>query len=112
MSIDDIKDSIVSAGKYVSQNASIATSKANVKLNLKSKEDVLLKEYAKLGKEYFDGLTKKEKTKYKNIIELEEEIAKLNNELDTLNDSKVCQKCGTKVTKDMTYCGECGSKVN
>ena len=112
MSIDDIKESIVSAGKYVSQNASIATSKANIKLNLKSKEDVLTKEYAKLGKEYFDSLTKKDKSKYKNIISLEEEVNKLRLELDTLNDARVCQKCGTKITKDIKFCSECGSKVN
>ena len=112
MSLDDIKESIVSAGKYVSQNASIATTKANIKINLKSREDVLEKEYAKLGKEYFNNLTKKEKNSYKNIIELEGEIEKLKSELDTLNESKVCQKCGTKITKDIKYCSECGSKVN
>ncbi|MCH5167081.1 MAG: hypothetical protein J1F35_04225 [Erysipelotrichales bacterium] len=112
MSLDDIKDSIVSAGKYVSQNASIATSKANIKLNLKSKEDVLTKEYAKLGKDYFDKLTKKEKANYNNILELESEVKKLRDELDTLNDSRVCQKCGTKFSKDIKECPECGNKVN
>ena len=35
MTIDKIKDSLISAGKYVSEKANIATSKANVILNLK-----------------------------------------------------------------------------
>lgn len=110
--IDNIKDGIVSAGKYVSENASIATSKANTKLNLKTKEDVLEKEYANLGREYFNTLTKKDKNKYKNILDLESEIEKLKEEIEILNGTKACQKCGTKVTKDMIYCPDCGSKVN
>lgn len=112
MSIDNIKDSIVSAGKYVTENASIATSKANAHLNLKTKQDVLEKEYAKIGRDYFKGLTKKEKAKYKDIVRLEEEIANLSDEIDTLKGTRVCQKCGTKITKDMTYCPECGIKYN
>lgn len=112
MTMDSIKDSIINAGKYVSENASLATSKANLKLTLKSKTDVLNKEYAALGREYFESLSKTEKKKYKNIIDLEEEIEKLNRDLDIINESKVCQKCGTKVTKDIKFCPECGSKVN
>lgn len=112
MSMDSIKDSIINAGKYVSENASIATTKANLKLTLKSKSDVLEKEYAKLGREYFDGLSKTDKKKYKNILDLESEVEKLKHELDVINETKVCQKCGTKVTKDIKFCPECGSKVN
>ncbi len=112
MTIDKIKDSLISAGKYVSENANIATSKANVKLNLKSKEDALESEYAKIGKEYFNSLSKKEKDKYKNLLSLEEEVNSLQDELNRLNEFKVCQKCGTKVTKDISYCPDCGSKVN
>lgn len=110
--IDNIKDGLMSAGKYVSENASIATSKANTKLNLKSKEDALEKAYASLGREYFESLTKKDKNKHKDILELENEIEKLTKELDILNGTKVCQKCGSKVSKDSAFCPECGSKVN
>ncbi len=110
--IDNIKDGLVSAGKYVSENASIATSKANTKLNLKSKEDALEKAYAVLGREYFNSLTKKDKNKHKEILDLESDIENLKTELEILNGTKVCQKCGTKVTKDMTFCPDCGSKVN
>lgn len=110
--IDNIKDGLVSAGKYVSENASIATSKANTKLNLKTKEDVLEKEYAKLGREYFNTLTKKDKNKHKEILDLESEIEKLKKEIEVLNGTKACQKCGAKITKDMTFCPDCGSKVN
>ncbi len=112
MSMDSIKDSLINAGKYVSENATLATTKANLKITLKSKTDVLTKEYASLGREYFNGLAKTEKKKYKTILELEEEIAKINHELNVLNETRVCQKCGTKVTKDINFCPECGSKVN
>ena len=112
MTIDKIKEQIVSAGKYVSENATLATSKANIKITLKAKNDALNAMYANLGKEHFNSLTKKEKNKYKDILALEEEVNRLNNELAAINESKVCQKCGTKVTKDIKFCSECGSKVN
>ena len=32
MTIDKIKEQILSAGKYVSENATLATSKANIKI--------------------------------------------------------------------------------
>ena len=111
MSMDSVKEQLLSAGKYVSENASIATSKANIKITLKSKTDALNAMYASLGKEYFNGLTKKEQKKYTDILELEEEIRKLNRDLDAINDARVCQKCGTKVSKSDSFCPECGSKV-
>ena len=112
MNFDEIKESIMSAGKYVSQNASIATSKANLKINLKTKTDLLEKEYAKLGREYFSKMTKKEKANYANITALEEEVKKLNAELDTLNDARVCQKCGAKLSKDIKECPNCSGQAN
>ena len=45
-------------------------------------------------------------------LSLEEEVNSLQDELNRLNEFKVCQKCGTKVTKDISYCPDCGSKVN
>lgn len=111
MSMDKIKEQILSAGKYMSENATLATSKANIKITLKSRTDALNAMYANLGREYFSTLSKKEQKKYADILALEEEISKLNRELDAINDSKVCQKCGTKVTKPDSFCPECGSKV-
>lgn len=112
MLIENIKDSLMSAGKYVTENANLATSKANAHLNLKTNQDILEKEYAKLGREYYNTLTKKEKSKYKDIMRLEEEIDNITKEIDNLKGIQVCQKCGNKVTKDITFCPDCGSKVN
>lgn len=112
MTMDKLKEQIISAGKYVSENASLATSKANLKITLKTKTDALNNLYAGIGKEHFNSLPKKEQKNYKEVLELEEEISKINRDLDLINESKVCSKCGTKVTKSVTYCPECGSKVN
>lgn len=112
MTIDKIKDQLLSAGKYVSENATLATSKANLKLTLKTKTDALNNLYAEVGREHFNSLSKKEQKEYKAIMDLEEEISKINRDLDLINETKVCSKCGTKVTKSITYCPECGSKVN
>lgn len=112
MTMDKIKEQILSAGKYVSENANLATSKANIKITLKSKTDALNAMYASLGKEYFNTLSKTEKKEHSDIVELEAEVEKLNHELDAINEARVCQKCGTKVSKNINYCPECGSKVN
>ena len=45
-------------------------------------------------------------------VELESEVEKLNRELELIDESTVCSKCGTKVSKSINYCPECGGKVN
>lgn len=112
MSLEDIKNGIYSAGKYVSENATLATSIANIKLNLKTKEDLLQKEYAELGKKYFDKTKKKTGEDFSKIVELQNEIDKLNEELSSLKGTKVCSNCGSKQIKGNTFCSECGSKIN
>lgn len=112
MTIDKIKDQILSAGKYMSENVNLATSKANIKITLKSKTDALNTMYASLGREYFNSLSKTEKKKHADIVELESEVEKLNRELELIDESTVCSKCGTKVSKSINYCPECGGKVN
>lgn len=50
---DEMKESLVSAGKDVSQKAKEVSGVAKLKLDVKSKEDYVEKQYAELGRTYF-----------------------------------------------------------
>ncbi len=52
---DEMKESLVSAGKDVSQKAKEVSGVAKLKLDVKSKEDYVEKQYAELGRTYFDA---------------------------------------------------------
>lgn len=47
---DEMKESLVSAGKDVSQKAKEVSGVAKLKLDVKSKEDYVEKQYAELGR--------------------------------------------------------------
>lgn len=49
---DEMKESLVSAGKDVSQKAKEVSGVAKLKLDVKSKEDYVEKQYAELGRTY------------------------------------------------------------
>ena len=51
---DEMKESLVSAGKDVSQKAKEVSGIAKLKLDVKSKEDYVEKQYAELGRIYFE----------------------------------------------------------
>ena len=51
---DEMKESLVSAGKDVSQKAKEVSGIARLKLDIKSKEDYVEKQYAILGRMYYE----------------------------------------------------------
>ena len=52
---EDMKNKIVSAGKEVGDKAKEASSTAKIRLDIRSKEDFLQKQYAELGKLYYEA---------------------------------------------------------
>ena len=51
---DKLSESLVSAGKDVSQKAKDVSEIAKLKLDIKSKEDYVQKQYEELGRSYYE----------------------------------------------------------
>ena len=89
---DEMKESLVSAGKDVSQKAKEVSGVAKLKLDVKSKEDYVEKQYAELGRTYFDA----HKDDEENAENEQFKVIK-----EALAEMKKAAEAGRDSTKDM-----------
>ena len=89
---DKLSESLVSAGKDVSQKAKDVSEIAKLKLDIKSKEDYVQKQYEELGRSYYekhkDEEEGEEAEQFFLIREAVEEIERMKAEV--LRDSGFC----------------------
>lgn len=113
---DKLKNDIVTAGKDVGAKAKEAANVAKVKLDIRSKEDFLEKQYAELGREYYaahkDEEQVPEQACFDTIREALGELDALNGELMDLQGAVVCANCGVKQSDDSNYCKNCGASLH
>lgn len=83
--------------------------------SLKSKRE---KDYADLGRIYFE-LVKNEtdldddtRNLVDAIIEKNEEIIRLNQDVQNLKNKRVCPNCNANIDVNSTYCNNCGKKLD
>lgn len=82
--------------------------------SLKSKRE---KDYAELGRMYYE-MAQNEDDLPDEVINLINAISEKNNEIDRLNEEinniknkLVCPNCGAGVEKNSVYCNSCGEKI-
>ncbi len=110
---DSMKETLTTAGKDVSQKAKEVSGVAKLKLDIKSKEEALNKEYISLGKRYYEmhkegELAEKE---IANISTLRNEIADLKAEVMKIQGSCTCPQCGAVLQAGVVFCSKCGAKI-
>lgn len=112
---EKLKEDIVAAGKEVGDFAKEATDIAKIKINIRTKEDFLQKQYAELGKAYYasaeSGGELHVEKRMDSIREVKEEIKRLNEELMDVQGSTVCENCGEKQAAGTNYCQNCGAPL-
>ncbi len=109
-----LRDELVSAGKEVGEKVSDASTVAKKKIDILSKEDVLEKQFAELGREYYYQNKEKDEEKsdlFAEIAATEAEIQKLKDEILKIQGSAECPSCGTKQSSDHSFCTNCGSSM-
>jgi len=113
---DKLSETIVSAGKDVGQKAKDVSEIAKLKMDIKSKEDFVEKQYAELGKAYYEkhkddeteetgenGEKTPEQEHFFLISEALGEIERMRAE---------CPKCGAKMPQGAAFCSNCGTKMD
>ena len=112
---EHLKQTVVSAGKEVADKAKETSSIAKLKLDIRTKEDFLTKQYAELGKAFYQAHKNEdvaEQAFFPTIAEAEEEVNRLNDELMDLQGAVLCPKCGSKQLEDSVFCNKCGTNLN
>ena len=90
---DEMKESLVSAGKDVSQKAKEVSGVAKLKLDVKSKEDYV------------------EKQQFTVIKEALAEIERMKAEILNLQGAAECPNCGARMPQGASFCSSCGTKM-
>ena len=98
---DKLSETIVSAGKDVGQKAKDVSGIAKLKMDIRSKEDFVEKQYAELGKAYYEKHT-----------EALGEIERMRAEVFKLQGAVECPKCGAKMPQGAAFCSSCGTKMD
>lgn len=111
-----LKSDIVSMGKDVGDKVSDASAIAKVKLDIHNKESYMEKQFTELGRAYYLAHKNEEnipeKEFFRPIAEAEAEIARLQEQLMTLQGAEVCPNCGKKQPAGHAFCESCGAAMN
>lgn len=110
---DSMKETLTTAGRDVSQKAREVSGVAKLKLDIKSKEDALNKEYIALGKRYYDMQKEGEiaDEQIANVSSLLSEIADLKDEVVRMQGGACCPQCGAVIPEGAAFCSKCGAKM-
>jgi len=110
-----IGETLVNVGKDATQKAKDLSGAAKLNLDIKSKEDFVQKQFAELGKIYYQVHEGEENVEgaehFELIAEAMAAIDKMKLELQGLKGTKVCPKCGEEVSEGAEYCSTCGEKL-
>ena len=113
--LNKVKESLIDVGKDVEEFAKNTSNTAKIKYDIHNKENFLEKQYALLGKAYYEAHKGEEVTEqeyFTSIKEAEEELAKLNAELLKVQGSVECPSCGAKQEDTNAFCSSCGSALH
>ena len=112
--LNKMKESLVSAGKEVGSIAKDASTIAKIKIDIHNKETFLEKQYALLGKAFFEAHKEEdieEKVYFTSIKEAMAELEELKAELLAAQGSVECPSCGSKQPEEKAFCGDCGASL-
>lgn len=113
---DKLGESLTAAGKDVSQKAKDMSEIAKLKLDIKSKEDYVEKQFVELGKAYFEKHKEEEgieeAEQFFLIKEAQEAIDRMRAEVLRIQGAEECAQCGSRMPENATFCSSCGAKLN
>ena len=112
--LSKVKESLVNAGKEVESMAKDASAIAKIKIDIHNKEVFLEKQYALLGKAFYEAHKDEdieEQVYFTSIKEAEVELVELNAKLMAVQGSVECPSCGSKQPQDKAFCADCGAAL-
>lgn len=112
---DNLKDSLFAAGRDVSQKAKEVSEMAKIKMDIRTKEDFVEKQFASLGRVYYeankDNAAAGDVEQFAVIKEAMDEIVRLEQMLLDIQGVILCPGCGKKSPTGTSFCSNCGTKL-
>jgi hypothetical protein len=110
-----VQDTVILAGKVVSEKAKNVTDVTKTKYVLSMKESDLRSKLVLLGEKYYNE--NKDNEDFANdelfldIANLKDDIKDLQDRIKDLKNVKTCPECGCEVKSEARYCDSCGAKL-
>lgn len=112
---DSMKTKISAAGQSTVQKAKDLTEITKLHSAISGAEEQIRELYTNLGYEvyraYYEKPLPEVAEQIQQITDLHQKIEDYKAQIDTINAVKTCPQCGSKVAKEMAFCGTCGSKL-
>ena len=112
---DNLKGSLFAAGRDVSQKAKEVSEVAKLKMDIHTKEDFIEKQFASLGRAYYEAnkenVSEADAEQFAVIKEAFEEIERMKQQVLDIQGVVQCPNCGKKVPADNSFCSDCGTKL-
>lgn len=102
-----------SAGKDVTQKARDLTDATRLKMEIKSKEDFIKRQYESIGSKYYEAHKEDDATPFDEIFLITQtlsEIEAVKKELASVKGYTKCASCGAELDPQAAYCSKCGAK--
>lgn len=112
---EDFSEIISTKSKEAADKAKTLTDIANLKGQIVTQENALLRNYREIGRAYYNAHkndTEKEfPDEMNNIAKAKRTISELNKKISELKGTKKCASCGCEMANDSAFCPRCGQKV-
>lgn len=113
---DNLKGSLFAAGRDVSQKAKEVSEVAKLKMDIHTKEDFVEKQFAALGRAYYEAnkenVSEADAAQFNVIKEALDEIARLSELILDIQGVVQCPNCGRKVQSNASFCSDCGARLD
>ncbi|MCI9446438.1 MAG: zinc ribbon domain-containing protein [Lachnospiraceae bacterium] len=106
-------EAIVETGKDVSQKATDLTEITKLKMDIRSREDFVRKQFTEMGKQYYELHKEDAEPLFEEVGLITDALLKieeLRNEIAERKGKKLCPSCGAANDTDALYCNQCGAK--
>ena len=110
-----IVDNLSNSSADVVDKAKELSSVAKLKMDIRAKEDFVEKQYALIGKKYYEAHKDDDILDYEECNVIEEALSAISDmktQLMNLKGAKKCPNCGAEVAEDASFCASCGTKLD
>lgn len=109
--LNKISDSLVSAGKEVTEKAKDMTDAGRLQYDISKKKSEINDKYRALGRKYYAEHRDEKDDGVVAITAALEELHDMERRLADVKGGIRCDKCGAIVPNGSSFCGKCGAKV-
>lgn len=112
---ENLGGTITAKSKEMADKAKNFTDIASLKGQIVAQENVILRQYKEIGREYYAAHKDDAEVEFPEAMETvkkaEDIIEELKKKIADLSGTKHCEACGNEVPEDSAFCPKCGAKM-